>query len=259
MGTDIHLVAETKNRDGRWELVPGPVVTCWRCDGAGVLNKENSPYAPEDQLGQPCTRCSEFYDWGDGPERNDRFVEPGKILDEWYSDRHYTVFGYLADVRNGSGFAGCDLGDAVKPIAEPRGFPDYDDGEMSDEAYLWFRHHGGDHTDTWLSLEEILAYDWDSPIVKRGVVNAAEYTRFLVDGKPDNWCGDISGPSIRKVSNAEMSRLIAAGQVDPDNLHTQVQWTERAGDAVQDFLDRMHELLKVTGEQPARIIFNFDS
>lgn len=35
--------------------------------------------------------------------------------------RDYFLFGVLANVRNGHGFAGVDTGDPVDPISEPRG------------------------------------------------------------------------------------------------------------------------------------------
>lgn len=40
---------------------------------------------------------------------------------KWF--RHYFLFGILANVRNGYGFAGCSTGDWIVPIDLPRGIP----------------------------------------------------------------------------------------------------------------------------------------
>lgn len=76
--------------------------------------------------------------------------------------RSYGMFGFLADVRNYS---------AVPPIAQPRGLPPdivrsnpnfY--GEHDDD-YNGF----GDHSFSWLSVEELLAFDYDQPLEDRRV------------------------------------------------------------------------------------------
>lgn len=42
---------------------------------------------------------------------------------DWYDNRNYDVFAILADVRNGSGFAGVSTGEGFAPIAPRRGIP----------------------------------------------------------------------------------------------------------------------------------------
>lgn len=41
--------------------------------------------------------------------------------DRFYRDRNYDLFGILADVRNGRGFAGVTTGEGFVPIAAPQG------------------------------------------------------------------------------------------------------------------------------------------
>ncbi len=268
METDIHLIAETRNERGEWELIPGPIVGCWNCKGAGVYTLATHSHArPEwlaENLGQPCESCTrEYEDFGSGPERNDHYVGPGKARGEWYGDRNYGVFGMLANVRNGSGFAGCDLGDPVIPIAMPRDFP----ADLSVDAKWWFDRHGGDHTETWLSLDEIEVYDWDGPMVHRGVVHPDEFVTFQRNGAPVSWCGGISGPRVIHISNEEMAAGIVAGRIsaDPDRDYdgptyvTHVQWTTSKRDVASDFLARMVELRALVGTRDARLVFNFDS
>lgn len=58
--------------------------------------------------------------------------------------RSYALFGFLADVRNYS---------AVKPISEERGRPE--DFSDDDDAL-------GDHSFSWLSVSELLAFNYDA-------------------------------------------------------------------------------------------------
>lgn len=137
MGCDIHMYGEVR-RQGRWQpLLPARLVT----------------WSKEDR-------------------------EAGK--QEWpalYSDRNYNVFGILANVRNGSGFAGIETGAGFVPISDPRGLPE----DLSDEyraaiadeddskvPRLWF----GDHSETHLSLKELIDFDWTQTTACAGVVNA---------------------------------------------------------------------------------------
>lgn len=69
--------------------------------------------------------------------------------------RSYSIFGFLAGVRNYS---------AVTPIAEPRGLP----ADVSDTVRASFEQWGGDgHTSSWLTLEELLAFDYDAMMEDR--------------------------------------------------------------------------------------------
>src|SRR5262249_46209472 len=89
----------------------------------------------------------------------------------FYSDRNYNLFGILANVRNGSGFAGCDTGDGFVPISEPRGIPDDVSKEVKAEADRW---DGDGHSHSWLTVTELMAYDWTQTTKLRGYVSAAE-------------------------------------------------------------------------------------
>lgn len=104
--------------------------------------------------------------------------------------RNYQAFAVLANVRNGFGFAGMKTGDAVLPIAEPRGLPtdtsikeneDYDSPD-----YFWF----GDHSFSWIMLSELLAYNLEQEVKIRGMCDAEAADRLAKTGKmPESWCG----------------------------------------------------------------------
>jgi hypothetical protein len=54
-------------------------------------------------------------------------------LPGWDQGRHYFLFAWLADVRNGKGFAGIVTGEAIRPLSAPRGIPP--DFEMSEDTH----------------------------------------------------------------------------------------------------------------------------
>lgn len=131
MGCDIHLVAERKTADG-WEVIPGPIVPCWLCSMNGRVAAE-------------CYRCH----------------GSGEFRASWYSDRLYVVFAALAGVRNYAASPRVDgQAQPLAPIAEPRGLP----ADMSAETRDLIEDDMDGHSDTWLTLDEVLAYDWDQPI-----------------------------------------------------------------------------------------------
>ena len=77
-----------------------------------------------------------------------------------YSDgplegRNYTIFAFLAGVRNY---------DAIKPIAEPRGLP----SDLNDETFAQECEDYG-HTPSWLSIDELLKYDYEQETENRRV------------------------------------------------------------------------------------------
>jgi hypothetical protein len=130
MGCDIHLYAEVR-RDGKWHRVfpPPEARDPWYIEQAANVNG-GTYYAV-------------------------------RALCTWYHDRNYNVFGMLAGVRARE----------FRPIAEPRGWPDdlsdevrailhaAETAETEDalpEGEIW----PGDHSFSWLTLRELLEYDW---------------------------------------------------------------------------------------------------
>lgn len=71
--------------------------------------------------------------------------------------RSYSVYGFLADVRNYS---------MVTPLAEPRGIPVDTSREVRSEYEDW----GVDgHSASWLSLDELAGFDYDQTLEDRRV------------------------------------------------------------------------------------------
>lgn len=69
----------------------------------------------------------------------------------------YGLFGWLADVRNLS---------EVPPIAEPRGLPDDVSDGVRKEYDDWY---GDGHSYSWLTVGELLAFDYDVTFEDRRV------------------------------------------------------------------------------------------
>lgn len=215
---------------------------------------------------------------------------PDRLKPEvWYKGRNYDLFAILANVRNGHGFAGCDTGDGFKPIADPRGLPngltEYEkDGE---DCEFWF----GDHSYSWLTLAELLAYDWSQETNRRGWVTAEVYADVLRMREWDRYespkesCGGISGPNIDHVSAQEMERKLTAIDTEAkaeakevgdywsirktkmarlERTYAVLQWpvvyAEAAGTFYTRTIPRLIKLsTEVGGPENVRIVFGFDS
>jgi hypothetical protein len=71
-------------------------------------------------------------------------INPGYEPFGW---RDYRVFAFLAGVRNTFD---------IPPLSPPRGLPD-DIADDGDDNYL------GDHSFSWLAVQELLDFDYDQP------------------------------------------------------------------------------------------------
>ena len=203
--------------------------------------------------------------------------EPPHILDykdSFYHDRNYNLFAILADVRNGSGFAGCDTGNGFVPICEPRGVPD----DVSEQVASESDRMGVDgHSHSWLTVDELLAYDWTQTSKLRGFVNAAEYYEWnhwrRKEGEgPESYRGDIFGGSVEKISEKELRRRIEE-LTDGDwsrqeekvkeglpSVYCQVEWEQPYYKVARKFLaETMPRLWRLGKPEDVRIVFWFDN
>ena len=193
---------------------------------------------------------------------------------QYYSGRNYNLFSILADVRNGSGFAGCDTGNGFVPLDDPRGLPDDVSEEVKAVSDRW---EGDGHSHSWFAVSELLEYDWTQTTKHRGFVNAAQYYDWnrwrREEGEgPESYCGDVYSASIEKVTVAEMrTRIEAVTAGDwyrseekvlselPD-LYCQVEWEQPYFKAARGFLsDTMPRLWRLGKPEDVRIVFWFDN
>jgi hypothetical protein len=180
-------------------------------------------------------------------------------------DRNYNTFAVLANVRNGSGFAGVKTGEGWKPISEPRGMPEdfvWDEDstrhEFGEDRYKWM----GDHSHSWLLLSEIsTAYkDLQGKAYERsGLLERSEW-EAIQKGEidyPREWCGDCSGPNVVKITEAE-------AKTGMPSTHVWYSWKLPALYCLSSLYKIRDELLDIkwkncVKDEDVRFVFGFDS
>jgi hypothetical protein len=151
----------------------------------------------------------------------------------FYSDRNFDMFAILANVRNGYGTAGLDTGDGFNVIAMPKGLPD----DLSPEVQALAVYEIDDmgcHTPTWLTLSEILAFNWDQTTTNRGFVEGPDYAEWIgaqrEQGLEPVHCAGIFRDGMRVLSEDEMRNAIDAIKRD-NEVDT---WAQKIKEELQD-------------------------
>ncbi len=195
-----------------------------------------------------------------------------KIEHNYEGQRHYFLFGWLADVRNGYGFAGCDTGDAIKPLAMPRGLPTdmvapepepphshemhYDSDEYRTWEDWYNNHDYGEHSQSWLTGEEIMkGLDEVGGTRKRGVLTLAEYADWDRKSEPRSYNHGIGGGPSVTLSMEQADRInpkvcnYIKGVTDAlTHLGKSGRWVrKRVMVEVRPHFSRWHHMYKVGG------------
>ncbi len=205
----------------------------------------------------------------------------------FYHGRNYDLFAILANVRNGYGFAGIDTGDGFVPVTgeETRGLPEDVSPQVKAESDAW----GCDgHSHQWLTLAEMLAYDWTQVTKHRGIVGLAEYLRWQSSYEmrysaggcsPRSWCGMSIGASVVNLPEDEVKlwedKAREAGKRSHEeiaafineaypgkSLGVAAEWqTPYYKSASGFFADTLPRLLKLAGgdHDSVRCVFWFDN
>lgn len=186
------------------------------------------------------------------------------IEHKYEENRHYFLFAWLADVRNGFGFAGVPTHAPIRPIAEPRGLPDdflmdadshpvtslevmghrKEYHQEGDELAVWM----GDHTHSWLMADEILSAPLPDRVWKTGIVDRAFFDTWDAVSMPDEWSGGISGPDVRVADSPTL--------VTEESTHVRIYWMQTKN-VLSYFIDEIRRLKNEHGE--VRMVFGFDS
>jgi len=225
MGCDIHFYVKTK-QGGAWQH------HSWRAEHQTGEYEDRSPK----------------YDY-------DKYFE-----DPFYVGRNYDLFAVLADVRNGFGFAGCDTGDRLVPISEPKGLPEDVSEGVKKESDRW----GVDgHSHSWFTLKELLDYNWSRTMVKRGWVTQDEYKEFKEKGEPQSWSSWAGGRGVIHISNAEMDDLLQGKYPDYNeniSYYTNIEWRAEYLDYLRHFLTTtIPAMQKLGNPEDVRAVFWFDN
>lgn len=178
------------------------------------------------------------------PKYADRPIAP-----EGFDNRNYNLFAILANVRNGRGFAGIKTGEGWPSIAANRGLPQNSPSKNS-----------GDHSFTWVLLDELKSFDWDATKTNLfGVVHADVYENLADGERPENYSGDVSGYGVHVYSPGEYQFSKRAGNLAM-NPYVRVTWTSTAREATYDWPDRVIPWLEELAHgRPLRLILGFDS
>jgi len=226
MGCDIHIAIQRQEPDGTWRELPWQHV--WQFEGAAPAVK-GVPVAPD------CFR-----------------------------GRNYDLFAILANVRNGRGFAGIETGSGWPSIAPDRGFPDGFDPDKTLPAANYperGNRYMGDHSFTWVSLDELKAFPWDATeACQYGVVTAEEYEQLTVDhARPHSYCGAVSGAGIRTY-DPDTYRLAKSKGALAAKPYVRMGWPETAREATGDWAGEVIPWLDTLAEgKPLRLVLGFDS
>lgn len=250
MGCDIHTFVE-KRVNGKWEVVEGK--NKWRdfLKDSGNDNWEK---------------------------------EPKTCIEGWiYDGRSYTLFSWLADVRNSMrGYRNDPItGHTITPLASPKGLP-----EDCSECVKDYLYDGDIHSCSYFTFNEILEGVSDEKVKYAGLVGPGEYKIFKEKGYPEGWCG---GSSAHFVSNEAMEMYINGEDVvatkpallsyngrevvkkeeqelmnikDNKNhfIMTLIHWEVPLRDCVSDFIDVIKEVAKeYENLDDVRIVFGFDN
>jgi hypothetical protein len=258
MGTDIHLICEVKE-NGKW-----------RKNTDKVFPNSNYHYLQEIIKKDPNYKVPPFWE-GDLDKPFD---------DDPESSRNYDKFAILADVRNGTGFAGCVTGRGFEPISSHRGFPDDVDQEFKESYDDWT------HSATWVSLKDFLDYNWDRMTIKSGVITLEEYKK-LKDPlskhntkTPNSWSGGVFGGNnitismeeANKVIRGELTELTRVNEhfrkeetltkpINEWKINVQYEWYVKYSEWFDTFIKNWVEPIKELGKkyEDVRITMSFDS
>lgn len=180
-----------------------------------------------------------------------------------YDGRNYNLFAILANVRNGNGFAGIKTGEGFNPIAMPKGLPSDVSAAVQSESDSW---DCDGHSHSWLTLEEILNFDWTQKTQLQGWVDAKTFKQW--DGywreqgeSPRGYSGDVGGGLVQKISEEKMRELLK--ELPPESLqhhYCLCKWEMKYSRCASEFWVNAIPLLLSLGE-PAnvRIVFWFDN
>lgn len=286
MGTDIYLYLEVQDTQGRWQLVPEPVHFFeWNSQGTQrQLNRKLlAEYSQEkSKLPIPLPWNPEEFEAVDGGFSREKWWRLNHPF-ELAGCRNYSMFAILADVRNGCGLSGCEVAEKFVPISLPKGLPDDISPELFSEVSASFADA---YACSHLTLEDLLSYDWERVLVRRGFIGVFEYTYWVKSGLKDRKEGPLSWRGLRPedeasiVSLEDMDRIvkecglfeafvISGNSVNVVNLpkptddkiyYTEVVWEEPYSKSAAQFYSSFIPWLK-TLDVPSdklRIVFFFD-
>lgn len=184
---------------------------------------------------------------------------------DFLEQRNYTLFAVLANVRNGYGFAGVKTGDPLRYISHNRGIPSNSPNAGQEESYMF-----GDHSLTWVTLKELIDYDWEQINSVTGVISEEQWLEFRRKREPPmSYSQGVSGRNIVTISEKEAKELYDKDnnelRRDEENedvvYYVRVEWQTKLINRVGNFVKKTIPYLQSLVENPhhLRIVMGFDS
>ena len=199
------------------------------------------------------------------------------IESNYSQDRHYFLFAWIGNVRNGFGFAGCKTHDPLEPLTDCRGLPEdfevvggdthpiddlaimdprrrkwYEEGEPKE---VWM----GDHSHSWVTVDEVLDAS-DQGTAKEGWVSLKVYNEWR-GGAPESWCGGVGGPDVARVDLYEETFAglhPVVEEIVGKDVYVRVGWrVDSVKEQLSEFIDECRRLKNLHGD--VRFVFGFDS
>jgi hypothetical protein len=174
-----------------------------------------------------------------------------------YDSRNYQLFALLAGVRNRYN---------LEPISQPRGLPEDCCPEIATE-----REEYGGHSSSYLSLSEILRYDFTKIRNESGVLSWDTWREWYEDygdkrykNRPRGWSSGAFGAMVKYITEEEAIALGSkASHHYPDkSLYLKCEWEVPLYEMIREFLsETLPKLLKISdGDyENTRIVFWFDN
>lgn len=195
---------------------------------------------------------------------------------QFYNGRNYNLFAILADVRNGRGFAGVETGTGFHPIHDLRGIPENASPEVQAVADQW---DTDGHSRSWATVEELMAFDWTQKTTLIGWLDGWSFAEWenWKRGRgesPKEWCGGVSGGSIRHISEDQMRKEIMAIrgegrriwdvekeiQTKLGQTYCRSEWTQFYYQCTGSFLgETLPKLWRLGKPSEVRIVYFFDN
>lgn len=176
-------------------------------------------------------------------EKDDSGKDFVKFDEQMFIGRNYNLFGILANVRNEN---------HLTPISLPKGLPCNLSARVKKMAHddLEYTH---DHS--YLTLQELLKYDWNRKATDYGYLSKDEYKKWDGKTEPEGYCKGVSGPNIRIVNTEKIKNT---SDNDGKSYYTIAAWEQTYGDFAENFYHEIIPKLKKLGKpKDVRIVFYF--
>lgn len=157
----------------------------------------------------------------------------------FYKERNYCLFAILANVRNGYTAGGIDTGEGFVPISMPKGLPDDASPEVRGHA-AQKSERASDHS--WLTVSELIAYNWTQTTMQRGWVNGPTYldwSRTDQTEAPSLRAAALLVPNIERISETEMISRITLIKKEAKTLMGS-SWMEKAREMVEERMEHVY-------------------